>query len=109
MAKMIRPVNGQLAEQLSNAPIHPPVIPVQSQAELMAELDRLRAENQRLQSRPQTGLTLRISEKGALSVYGMGRFPTTLYVEQWERLLGLADDIKAFIKANSSKLSRKGE
>jgi hypothetical protein len=54
-------------------------------------------------------ITLKVSEKGAISVYGMGRFPVTLYAEQWERLL---DDeqvkaMKAFIKANAAKLTRK--
>lgn len=103
MAKTQTRVNGQAT------PAFPPVVPVKTQEQLLleAEIERLKAENQSLREKPTTGLSLRISEKGALSVYGMGRFPFTLYVEQWERLLAIADDIRAFIKANSSKLSRK--
>jgi hypothetical protein len=48
-----------------------------------------------------------VSEKGALSVYGMGRFPVTLYKEQWLKLLEVSEDIRAFIKANESLLKTK--
>jgi hypothetical protein len=69
------------------------------------------AEASRLLStmdRPASGkLTLKVSEKGAISVYGLQRMPVTLYVEQWERLLGISDDIKAFAKSNDKKLTRK--
>ena len=75
--------------------------------DLRAEIERLRAENAALK-RPERGkLSLRVSEKGALSVYGMGRFPVTLYKEQWLRLLGIAEEIKAFIEANSERLKTK--
>jgi hypothetical protein len=75
--------------------------------ELEAELARLRAENEALK-RPERGrLSLKVSEKGALSVYGMGRFPVTLYKEQWLRLLAIADDIKSFIAANDERLKAK--
>jgi len=57
--------------------------------------------------RPASKLTLKVSEKGAISVYGLSRWPVTLYVEQMERLLAMADDIRAFIKANSKSLTRK--
>lgn len=118
MTKTTKQVNGGIAPEVmarlanDEADIlaaRAKVVPVKSEAVLLMELEieRLKAENQRLQSRPQTGLSLKISEKGALSIYGMGRFPTTLYVEQWERVLAHAEDIKAFIKANTSKLSRK--
>jgi hypothetical protein len=50
---------------------------------------------------------LRVSEKGALSAYGLGRFPVTLYKSQWLKLLDMADAIRAFIKANESKLKEK--
>ena len=71
------------------------------------EIEVLQAENEALK-RPQRGkLSLRISEKGALSVYGMGRFPVTLYKEQWLKLLGIADEIKAFIEANGDRLKTK--
>jgi hypothetical protein len=73
-----------------------------------AELARLRAENEALRKATARGLTLRVSEKGGVSVYGLGRFPVTLYKEQWYKLLDLADDIRAFVKANENKLKSKG-
>ncbi|MGH8218975.1 MAG: hypothetical protein ACREUT_10490 [Steroidobacteraceae bacterium] len=76
--------------------------------DLQAELERLRAENERLKRSTGHGrLTMKVSEKGALSVYGMGRFPVTLYKEQWLRLLAMADEIKAFIEANGESLKTK--
>jgi len=75
--------------------------------DLRAEIERLRAENEALK-RPERGkLSLKVSEKGALSVYGMGRFPVTLYQEQWLKLLGISDEIKAFIEANKDRLKAK--
>jgi hypothetical protein len=75
--------------------------------ELRAEVERLRKENEALR-RPTRGQTsLRVSEKGALSVYGLGRFPVTLYREQWEKLLGMAEDIKKFIHENDALLKKK--
>jgi hypothetical protein len=50
-----------------------------------------------------------VSEKGGLSVYGLGRFPVTLYKEQWTKLLAMSDDIQAFIKAHASELKTKPE
>jgi len=50
---------------------------------------------------------LKVSEKGGLSVYGMGRFPITLYREQWERLLSMGDEIRAFIRENDQSLKKK--
>jgi hypothetical protein len=73
-----------------------------------AELARLRAENEALKKATARGLTLRVGEKGGVSVYGLGRFPVTLYKEQWHKLLDLADDIRTFIKANEEKLKSKG-
>ena len=52
-------------------------------------------------------MSFKVSEKGAVSVYGLGRFPVTLYYEQWQRLLGAADDLKAFIDENKDKLKLK--
>ncbi len=72
-----------------------------------AEIERLRAENAALKKTSSRGLSLKVSEKGALSVYGMGRFPVTLYKEQWLKLLEISEDILAFIKANESKLKTK--
>jgi hypothetical protein len=75
--------------------------------ELQAELERLRAENEALKKGSRSKVSMKVSEKGALSVYGMGRFPVTLYKEQWLRLIGMADDIKAFIEANNESLKTK--
>jgi hypothetical protein len=78
-----------------------------SDLELQAELERLRAENAQLKNRDKGGLTLKISEKGAVSLYGMGRFPVTLYKEQWLRILGNASEIETFIRDNESRLKSK--
>ena len=75
--------------------------------EQQAEIERLRAENERLKKNKHAALAMKVSEKGALSVYGMGRFPVTLYKEQWLRLLAMAEDIKAFIAANNDNLKSK--
>jgi hypothetical protein len=71
------------------------------------ELVRLRLENERLKQRNNRPTSLKVSEKGAVSVYGLGRFPVTLYKEQWAKLLDMADDIRAFIRENDSKLKTK--
>ena len=78
-----------------------------SDEDTKAELERLRAENAALKKTSSRGLSLKVSEKGALSVYGMGRFPVTLYKEQWLKLLEMSEDILAFIKANESQLKTK--
>ena len=75
--------------------------------DVQAELARLRAENERLKQGGRGKLAMKVSEKGALSVYGMGRFPVTLYKEQWLRLLSMADEIKDFIEANQGSLKAK--
>jgi hypothetical protein len=77
--------------------------------DLKAEVERLRVENERLKNRSGRGVSLKVSEKGGVSVYGLGRFPVTLYKEQWTRLLDLADDIRAFIKENEGRLKAKPE
>ena len=79
-----------------------------SDDDLKNELERLRAENAALKKGAATGISMKVSEKGGLSVYGMGRFPVTLYKEQWLKLLDLSDDIRAFIAANDAKLKAKG-
>ncbi|MBI2712590.1 MAG: hypothetical protein HYX41_07045 [Bdellovibrio sp.] len=76
-------------------------------SELKAELERLKAENASLKKTTSRGLSMKVSEKGGLSVYGLGRFPVTLYKEQWLKLLDLADDIRTFIKTNDSSLKTK--
>jgi hypothetical protein len=75
--------------------------------DLQAELARLRAENERLKGQSVRGVTLKVSTKGAVSVYGLGRFPVTLYKEQWTKLLDMADDIRAFIRDNEAMLKAK--
>jgi hypothetical protein len=80
-----------------------------SDDELKAELERLKAENERLKQKGPRGTSLKVSEKGGVSVYGMGRFPVTLYKEQWLKLLDMADEIRAFIKDNEPKLKSKGD
>ena len=72
--------------------------------DLQAELERLRAENEALKARASKPLTLKVSAKGAVSVYGLGRFPVTLYKEQWERLLDMAGDIRVFMAENAASL-----
>ncbi|MBP9201144.1 MAG: hypothetical protein KBF47_14135 [Gemmatimonadales bacterium] len=79
-----------------------------SDDEMKAELERLRAENAALKNRTQRGVSLKVSEKGGVSVYGLGRFPITFYKEQWEKLLDMADDIRAFIRENEGRLKVKG-
>jgi hypothetical protein len=78
-----------------------------SEDELKSEIERLRAENEALKKPARGQVYLKVSEKGGLSVYGLGRFPVTLYREQWERLLGLSDQIKAFIRENDQTLKKK--
>jgi hypothetical protein len=77
--------------------------------DLKAEIERLKAENESLKkSKPVAGkISLKVSEKGALSVYGMGRFPVTLYKEQWLKLLDVAEEIKQFIADNNDRLKTK--
>ena len=78
-----------------------------SQDDVQQELERLRRENERLKKTASRGVTLKVSEKGGVSVYGLGRFPVTLYKEQWSKLLDMADDIRTFIRDNESSLKSK--
>jgi hypothetical protein len=78
-----------------------------SNDEVRTELERLRAENERLKRTATKGVTLKVSEKGGVSVYGLGRFPVTLYKEQWTKLLDMADDIRSFIRDNDGQLKTK--
>ena len=79
-----------------------------SDDDVKKELERLRNENAALKKGAATGITMKVSEKGGLSVYGMGRFPITLYKEQWLKLLDMSDAIRAFIAANEATLRVKG-
>ena len=78
-----------------------------SDDEMKNELERLRNENAALKKGATTGITMKVSEKGGLSVYGMGRLPITLYKEQWLKLLDMSDGIQAFIAANEKTLKAK--
>ena len=75
--------------------------------DLRAELERVKAENERLKSQRGRAVSLKVSEKGGVSVYGLGRFPVTLYKEQWTKLLGMVDEIRAFIKEHDAELKTK--
>ena len=77
--------------------------------DLKAELARLKVENERLKSQRGRSASLKVSEKGGVSVYGLGRFPVTLYKEQWTKLLAMTDEIRAFIKAHDAELKTKPE
>lgn len=74
---------------------------------MQAELERLKAENAALKARGSRGVSLKVSEKGGVSVYGLGRFPVTLYKEQWAKLLELAGEIRAFIAEHEAELKAK--
>jgi hypothetical protein len=78
-----------------------------SDEEMKAELERLRSENAALKKRGSSPVRMKVSEKGALSVYGMGRFPVTLYKEQWLKLLDMSSEIRAFIAENEAQLKAK--
>lgn len=78
-----------------------------SDESLKAELERLREENAALKKDAAAAIRMKVSEKGALSVYGMGRFPVTLYKEQWLRLLNMSEEIRAFIADNEAQLKAK--
>jgi hypothetical protein len=75
--------------------------------DLKAEIERLKAENEKLKKPSRGTMSLKVSEKGGLSVYGLGRFPVTLYREQWEKLLGMSDQIREFIQENDATLKKK--
>jgi hypothetical protein len=78
-----------------------------SKEDLKAELERLRKENAALRKEFASGIRLRVSEKGAVSVYGLRRFPVTLYKEQWLKLLDRSNEIRMFIAANKGRLKTK--
>ena len=78
-----------------------------SEEDLKAELAKLKAENEALKKSSARGVSLKVSQKGAVSLYGMGRFPVTLYKEQWLKILEMADVIKNFISENDSALKAK--
>ncbi len=75
--------------------------------DLKVELERLRRENEVLKRGATKGVSLKVSEKGGVSVYGLGRFPVTLYKEQWTKLLDMSEEIRAFIAAHQAELKTK--
>jgi hypothetical protein len=78
-----------------------------TEEELKSEIERLKAENEKLKSPARGQISLKVSEKGGVSVYGLGRFPVTLYKEQWAKLLATGDEIKSFIEKNDHLLKKK--
>jgi len=79
----------------------------ESDEEMRAELERLRAENEGLKARQRRETRLQVSQKGALSLYGIRRFPITFYADEWETVLGMADEVRAFIAEHQNELKRK--
>ena len=75
--------------------------------EMRAELERLKKENESLKKNAVRGVSMKVSEKGGLSVYGLGRFPVTLYKEQWTKLLALSDEIRTFLREHDAELKSK--
>jgi hypothetical protein len=75
--------------------------------DLKAELERLRAENAALKKVGAKGVSMKVSEKGGLSIYGLGRFPVTLYKEQWTKLLDMSEEIRTFLREHDSELKSK--
>lgn len=75
--------------------------------DMKAELERLRAENAALRKSGPKGVSMKVSEKGGLSIYGLGRFPVTLYKEQWTKLLDMAEEIRTFLREHDAELKTK--
>ena len=75
--------------------------------ELKSEVERLKAENAALKARATRGVSIKVSEKGGVSVYALGRFPVTLYKEQCAKLLDMAADIRAFLAEHDAELKTK--
>lgn len=74
--------------------------------ELLARIAELEKQTEK---RPRGALEFRVGEKGGVSVYGLGRFPVTLYYEQWIRLLDTADTLRAFLEENKHRLKLKNK
>ena len=75
--------------------------------DLQQELERLRAENESLKAEKKQGVSLKVSQKGAVSLYGIRRFPVTFYQDEWDTILGMSEDIKSFIQAHQGELKSK--
>jgi hypothetical protein len=96
--RSLQPSSGDLRWRKGNA---------MSDDDMKAELERLRSENAALKKGASDGIRMKVSEKGAVSVYGMGRFPVTLYKEQWLKLLNMSEEIRGFIAENEARLKAK--
>jgi len=79
----------------------------ESNEEMRAELERLRAENEGLKARKTQETRLQVSQKGAVSLYGIRRFPITFYADEWDIVLRMADEVRAFIAQHETELKRK--
>ena len=75
--------------------------------EMQAELERLRAENEGLKAKKTQEKRLQVSQKGAVSLYGIRRFPITFYADEWDIILGMADEVRTFISQHDTELKRK--
>ena len=75
--------------------------------EMRAELERLRAENEGLKAKKTQEMRLQVSQKGAVSLYGIRRFPITFYADEWDTVLKMADEVRAFIAQHETELKRK--
>ncbi len=75
--------------------------------EMRVELERLRAENESLKSKKSREMRLQVSQKGAVSLYGIRRFPVTFYADEWQTILGMADEIRTFVSQHKDELKRK--
>ncbi len=78
-----------------------------SDEDVQSELERLRAENEALKAKEKKGIRLQVSQKGAVSLYGIRRFPITFYGDEWDTILNMHDEIRAFIAEHESELKRK--
>jgi hypothetical protein len=76
--------------------------------DLQQELERLRAENEELKTKEKRSIRLQVSQKGGVSLYGIRRFPITFYQDEWDRILGMADEIRAFLQEHAGELKQKG-
>ncbi len=75
--------------------------------EMQAELERLRAENEGLKARKTQETRLQVSQKGAVSLYGIRRFPITFNADEWDIILGMSDEVRTFISQHDTELKRK--